>query len=140
VHSDGVNISMAGNVEDVNSSVQRLLFAQLTGFQDIMAEWKLLSYIVENIATALGMLETRVLGAGTAGDPRTLTIDASKVNEQTDVAFRFTGARKDGTSVSVDLFGVELDPTAFNISLLRGQQTTIPFRAKVTAGVLIRQG
>lgn len=135
IEDGGVTLDLSGSVEDVNAATQRMLFGQLTGFLDIAFSFGLLGYNVENIALALGMLETRVLGAGTVADPRTLTVDASQILEQTDIALQFLGARKDGASVRITAMACELDPS-IQFTMARGSKLAIPVKGNSTGGLL----
>lgn len=136
VADGGLDLELAGSIEDVNAATQRMLFGQLTGFLDIMASFGLLGYNVENIAFALGLSEaTRVLGAGTAGDPRTLTVDMTNTLEVNDIALQFLGARKDGTSVRITAMACELDPS-LQFTMQRGSKLILPIKANSTGGLL----
>lgn len=132
----GVVVSYKGGLEDVNSAVQRMLFGQLSGYLDIGLSFGLLGYNVENFALAMGMLESRVLGAGTTAQPRVLRIDTARCGEQLDAGWMFTGARKDGKTVRLTAMGCEMDLSGFSFQLQRGSKLALPVKAKVYAGVL----
>lgn len=133
---EGLVISYKGGLEDVNSAIQRMLFAQLTGYLDISLGFSLLGYNVENFALAHGMLESRIKGAGTTAQPRVLRLDASKFNEVLDAGWIFTGARKDGKTVRLTAMGCEMDLSGVSFQMQRGSKLTLPVKAKVYAGVL----
>jgi hypothetical protein len=136
IDDGGLTISFRGNVDDVNSAVQRMLFAQQTGYLDIAIAFGLLGYNVENLALAHGMLESNILGAGTTAQPRVLRMDASKFGEQLDAGWVFTGARKDGKTVRITAMGCEMDLAGLSFQLARGSKLALPVKAKVFAGVL----
>jgi hypothetical protein len=136
VEEGGVDLDMAGNVEDVNSATQRILLGQLAGYESINMSFGLLGYNVENLAFALGMNEaTHIFGTGGATAPRTLTIDYARAREQNDIILQLLGARKDGVAVRLTAMACELDPST-SLTLARGSKAPIPVKALVTGGLL----
>lgn len=135
IEDGGVTLDLNGSVEDVNSATQRMLLGQLTGFLDIAFNFGLLGFNVENLALALGMNETRVLGTGGATSPRTLTVDFSRALEVNDIALQFLGARKDGASVRITAMACEIDPS-IQFTMARGSKLAIPVKGNSTGGLL----
>ncbi len=131
----GVRVTFSGDHNPVTASTKRLTTAYLTGHAEIQAEWELLGMALENLATAIGQPETSVDGAGSSASPYTIPITADDFNTDNDLSWRFTGARKDGRVVLVDLWGTEVDFTALQAALQRGAPTPIPIRAKSTSGL-----
>ena len=136
IDDPGLTISYKGNVDDVNSAIQRMLFAQQTGYLDISLAFGLLGYNVENLALAHGILESRILGARTTAQPRVLRLDTSTFGEQLDAGWMFTGARKDGKTVRITAMGCEMDLSGMAFQLQRGSKLALPVKSKVYAGVL----
>lgn len=135
--ADGsVELNYDGDPQDVPSEIQRQIFASATGFLDMTFKFGLLGFKGENICAALGILESRVLGSYTPADPATLWIDLEKIREENDVAIQFLGVRKDGLQVRMTAMAVELDPTAFDVTIARGQKSVIPVMGLATAGIL----
>lgn len=135
VGDDGVSITFSGDHNVVNAATKRLATAYLTGHAEIVAEWSLQGFAEENWATALGQPETDVAGAGSTTSPTTLAITADDFNTENDLSWRFTGARKDGKIVFVDLWGTEVDFTAVANALQRGSTAPVPMRPKSTSGL-----
>lgn len=144
IHADGVNLSVSGDPIDVAAENQHFVSAQKGGQQEMMLDFGLNATIPDNICAALGMLDSRISGAGSAGDPRELYLDLTDQDgafqEETDLCWRFTGLRKDRTVVSWDAFACEADPTNFSLELGRTTVTKLPVRLKVTGGLLPRTG
>lgn len=142
VHADGVSLSYEGEPTDIAAETQSFLYAQKTGFAEIMVDFGLIGVMVENLTAAWGMLLSRITGSGTSASPRELYLDLTDadglLNEQTDLCFRFTGVRKDRTVVQYDCFACEIDPTAFSLELGRTVNVKVPIRLKVTGGILKR--
>lgn len=142
VHADGVAFSFDGDPTDVMAESQAFVYAQKTGFLEIMVEFGLMGLMVENLCAALGILLSRIVGSGTTAAPRELFLDltaaASVLGEQTDCCWRLTGVRNDGTVMQWDCLACELDPTAFSLELGRTANTKVPIRLKVTGGILQR--
>lgn len=135
IEDGGVTLDLNGTVEDVNSAIQRMLFGQLTGFLDIAFSFGLLGFNVENLAFALGMLESRVLGTGGPTAPRTLTVDFSRALEVNDIALQFLGATKEGKTVRITAMACELDPS-IKFTYARGSKLAIPVKGNSTGGLL----
>ena len=133
----GVRISFSGDHNPVTAATKRLTTAYLTGHAEIMAEFELLGYALENWAVALGMPESSVVGSGSSAAPYTIPITADDFNTENDLSYRFTGARKDASIVLVDIMACEVDFSAVQNALQRGQPAPIPVRAKATSGVRV---
>ena len=133
----GVRVTFSGDHNPVTAATKRLTTAYLTGHAELMAEFELLGMALENIAVAVGMPESAVLGSGTTAAPYTLAITADDFNTENDLSWRFTGARKDGAIVLVDLWACEVDFSALNFALQRGATAPIPVRPKSTSGVRV---
>lgn len=138
VDDGGLNVELTGTEEDVFSATQRLLLGRLPGSVGITISFGLLGFNVENLALALGMRESRIVGAGTVASPRTLNVLGDRVKEESDIGFLFTGARKDGGTCRITAMACEpvLD---VQFAIARGRKVFIPVRAKVTGGLLYEQ-
>lgn len=137
IGDDGVAITFSGDHNPISAATKRLVTAYLTGHAEIMAEFNLLGMAEENLAVALGMPESKVVGSGTTAAPTTIPITADDFNTENDLSWRFTGARKDGSVVLVDLMATEMDFSAVTFALQRGAPSPIPCRAKATSGLRV---
>jgi len=133
----GARITFSGDHNPVNAATKRLVTAYLTGHAEIMAEFELLGFALENLAVAVGMAESSVVGSGTTSAPDTLAITADDFNTENDLSWRLTGATKDGQIVLVDLWATENDFSAVNFAMQRGTPAPVPVRAKSTSGLRI---
>ena len=135
---EGVSLVLAeGDFNAILSATQREPVGYLAGHIAQMAEFSVLNLNPENLATALGMAEGAIVGTGSAADPTVLDLVPDAFAAEDDLAFYFKGVRKDGLNIEVQLWGVEVDPTALSQALqfARGQQMPTPFRLRPTAGV-----
>jgi hypothetical protein len=137
VGDDGVSIDFSGDHNAVNAATKRLVVAYLTGHAEITAEFQLQGMAEENFAVSVGMPEAAVVGSGTEAAPTTLAITADAFNTENDLSFRFTGARKDGSVVLLDLMATEMDFSALTVAMQRGNPAPIPCRAKATSGLRV---
>lgn len=140
VHSDGLSITQGGEPMDVTGENQAFVAAQKDGHAEMVLEFGLQAMIVDNYAAALGILASRITGAGSAADPRELFIDVtdseSQIHEETNACWRFTGMRKDRTVLVANAFACETDPTSLALELGRTVNSKVPVRLKVTGGIL----
>lgn len=139
IDAGSAQVSHDGQTEDVFSDMSQLYFGALTGHLGLMMEFGLLGFNAENLAAVLGMLESRVLGSATSGDPQTLTLLPGRFREEDSIAIRLTGALKNGDVVTVTAMGCELDLSALSFVLARGRKVVLPVRARVTAGILYKR-
>jgi len=133
----GARVTFSGDHNPVNAATKRLVTAYLTGHAEIMAEFELLGFALENLAVAVGMAESNVGGSGTSAAPTTLAITADDFNTENDLSWRFTGATKQGEVVLLDLMATEVDFSSVNFAMQRGTPAPIPVRAKATSGLRI---
>lgn len=138
VQEGGVTVEFSGDDNAVNSATRRLVLGYLTGHMEIKASFGLLGMNLENIATRLGMLESNVTGSGTPSAPYRLVVDGTKVKEQNDLPWYFTGVRKDAGVVEVQLWGCELDWTD-STQFGRGAQAVTMIKARATSGIAVIQ-
>lgn len=136
---DGLSLVLAdGEFNAIMAATQREPVGYLVGHIAQMAEFGILNLNPENLCAALGMAESAISGAGTPASPTKLDLHPDDFASATgDLAFYFRGIRKDGLNIEVQLWGVEVDPTALSQALqfARGQQMPTPFRVRPTAGV-----
>lgn len=133
----GVRVTFSGDHNPVNAATKRLVTAYLTGHAEIMSEFELLGFALENLAVAVGMPESLVAGSGTSAAPTTLAITADDFNTENDLSWRFTGATKQGEVVLLDLWATEVDFSAVNFAMQRGTPAPVPVRAKATSGLRV---
>lgn len=137
ISDDGVSITFSGDHNVVNAATKRLATAYLTGHAEIQAEFAVLGFAEENLALAVGQSEADVGGSGTTAAPTTIAITADDFNEDNDLSWRFSGARKDGSTVLVDLMATEMDFSAVTFQLQRGSPSPFPMRARATSAVRV---
>jgi hypothetical protein len=134
---DGVKYNLAVTSEDVHAANRRLWLAQLMSYAKITVEFSVLGFNLENVMSALGMLDTNanILGAGSQADPNRAFIDGTKLKEQNDLCWYVNGTRKDGRVLLMQAWGCELDYTAVEQALARGKAAMIPIRLTPTHAV-----
>lgn len=137
VTDDGVDLLLAeGDFNAVTAATMRQTAGYLLGH---IAQG--MSFAIEhtnsnNIAAALGIPESNISGTNTELDPEILDIQADAMGTAPEFAWYFFGARKDGTLMEAQAWGVEVDPTAIGaIKHARGAPAPIPFNLRPTAGI-----
>ena len=137
ISQEGVKYNLAVSQEDVHAANRRLWIAQLMGYAKITLDFSVLGFNLENILSALGMLDTsaNILGTGTAADPTRAFIDGTKIREQNDLCWYVNGTRKDGRTLLMQAWGCELDYSAVEHSLARGKAAPIALRLSPTHAV-----
>lgn len=136
----GVKVDIKGDHNVVKSSVRRLALGYLIGHVEIEGSFELVGYALENMATTLGMKESDITGAGTAGNPNRLVVTPDLYSEEVDLAFFFQGQRKDATPVYGYLWGCEVDFGAIQQQMQRGKESPIQFRIRATSGYALSLG
>lgn len=137
VAQDGVKYNCAVSQEDIHAANRRLWIAQLMGYAKITIDVSVLGFNLENILSALGMLDTaaNILGAGTQADPTRAFVDGTKIREQNDLCWYVNGTRKDGRVLLMQAWGCEIDFTAVEHALARGKSAMVPIRLSPTHAV-----
>lgn len=130
----GVDVMVSGETVDVPVATQRLPIATVKGYQGAGAEGAWPYFDIFSFATAIGMLLSKVTGAGTAASPRQLITDGNEMGEENDVFIVAAGVLVDGTEAWVELWGCTMDYTGVNSTLARGNPPRIQFRARASAG------
>lgn len=136
----GVKVDVKGDHNVVKSAIRRLALGYLIGHVEIEAEWEVIGYNTENIASALGMKESDQTGAGTAGNPFRLYANPDLYDEENDLSFYFRGFRKDATPIYAFLWGCEVDFSAVLSQFQRGKEAGIVFRVRATSGLAVSLG
>jgi hypothetical protein len=137
IQDEGVNVSFSGDHNPVTAVTKRIVTAYLTGNAEVQADFSMLGFAEENLAACIGQDESDVLGSGTTTAPYTLAVTADDINEDNDLSLRFTGARKDGGVVYLDLWATEMDFSAVTFEIRRGEPTPLAARAKATSGLRV---
>lgn len=137
IAQDGVKFNLAVSQEDVHAANRRLWIAQLMGYAKITVDFSVLGFNLENILSALGMLDTsaNILGTGTSADPTRAFVDGTKIREQNDLCWYVNGTRKDGRTLLMQAWGCELDYSAVEHALARGKTSMVPIRLTPTHAV-----
>ena len=137
VTDDGVDCSPGeGDFNMIAAATKRGPVGYLAGHIAQLVEFGIEHLNLENVAAALGIPETAITGSGTAAAPHSLNLLPDDFATAADAAWYFTGVRKDGMNVEVQLWGVEVDPTGLGaLKFARGQVTPVRFRLRPTAGM-----
>lgn len=125
---EGVRMNGQTALEAVGSATRTLEIADLAGYTKVTVEFNVLGLNIENVLTALGMLDTNanIAGAGTQFDTERAFINGAAFRQQNDLCWYVNGTRKDGRTVIVQFWGCEVNPTALQLGLARGRQASIP--------------
>jgi hypothetical protein len=137
VTDDGVDCSPGeGDFNMIPAATKRGPVGYLMGHIAQLVEFGIEHLNLDNLAAALGIPETNITGSGTAAAPHSLNVLPDSFSTAIDAAWYFTGVRKDGMNVEIQLWGVEVDPTGLGaLKFARGQVTPVRFRLRPTAGM-----
>lgn len=134
ITDEGVRWAIEGDGEVIKSAIRRLELGLMAGHVGIRFEVDLEGYALENIATMLGMNESRVGGSGTAASPTTLFVGGEKIRENNSQSFMATGLLKDGRTCRALFMGVELDINGLESQLRRGGLSTLRIAGRAYSG------
>lgn len=127
-----VNVTQALEVQDVISSMQRLVFQRIEGYEDFGVEFTIHGHTLYLLAFALGIPLSRIFGDGTAiATPLSLATDFNDIDTESDVCIAFTSVLQDGTVKTMEFWGVYADYTGFAAQLAIGQDGATPMKFKV---------
>lgn len=133
---DGVDVTWGeGDFNAITAATKRGAVAYLVGHASQLLEFSILNTNPENVAAALGIPETNISGAGTAANPTRLDTAPDDFVTALAAAWYFTGIRKDGSTVEIQAWGVDVDPNTGAQKFTRGQASPIRFRLRPTAGI-----
>jgi hypothetical protein len=131
----GVDAAVSREQSDVVVATRRLVYTILRGYGDIDAGFTLPGLSIENLAFALGIPITAVVGTGVSSvDPKSLVTDLNNISTEQNTSLICLGVMMDGTPVRVELWGADPDYTALSINLRRGSLAGVPARFIATAG------
>jgi hypothetical protein len=117
---------------DVQSSMRRLVFQRIQGYQTFPIDLTVFGTSLYNIAHALGIPFTRIAGDGTdISTPLVLTTDFTDVDTENDVCLVNTYVLQDGTIKTQEFWGVYPDYTSFAVQLATGQDGAVPMKLAV---------
>ena len=131
----GVDVTGSRESNDVVVATRRLNYAILLGNGDLEAGFTLPGLTMENIALALGIPLSKVVGSGASSTtPKHIVTDLSDIATELNASMICTGILMDGTPVRVELWGADPDYTGFSVNLRRGSLAGVPARFIATAG------
>jgi hypothetical protein len=106
-HLDEAGVTLTGSlpINPVNASTSRVPIAYIPGQGSMGGSFNLRGYNNLNLATVFGMPEAET-GAGTSGDPYTLSLLGTTIGTDTNIVFRASGVLIDGRTATVDFLGV----------------------------------
>lgn len=131
----GVDSAIAREQSDVTVATRRLIYTILRGYGDLEAGFTLPGLSMENLAFALGIPISAIVGTGVSSvDPKSLVTDLNDISTEQNASLVCIGVLMDGTPVRVELWGADPDYTGLSINLRRGALAGVPARFIATAG------
>lgn len=131
----GVDGAISREQSDVVVATRRLVYAILRGYGDLEAGFTMPGLSMENLAFALGIPISAVVGTGVSSvDPKSLVTDLNNISTETNVSLICIGVLMDGTPVRVELWGADPDYSALSLNMRRGALAGVPARFVATAG------
>ncbi|MDB4906364.1 MAG: hypothetical protein JWO05_1148 [Gemmatimonadetes bacterium] len=131
----GVTVSIEADNIDVPVATRRVVLSRIDGFARAFVEWAWPTITLPNVAAALGLLVAKVTGSGTTASPFQLITDGSDFGEDTNISVTVVGTLVDGTTMTVELHGVDMDHSVVKAALTRGALATIPAKGKAASQV-----
>ena len=130
ISDDGVTRESSVERTEIRACTQAGVYATLVTNASARVSWNMLNHSLENVMFALGMDESNISGAGSAGDPFIADINPDSFNELNNIGVYFTGTLRDGTTFEIQGWNCDFDPN-LTITYLRGQAVSIPFAADI---------
>jgi len=133
---DGVDVTWGeGDFNAITAATRRAAVGYLVGHASQLLEFSIINTNPENVAASLGIPESKIQGLGTTADPTTLDMAADDFVTDAAAAWYFLGLRKDGSTVEIQAWGVDVDPNTGAQKFARGQASPARFRLRPTAGI-----
>lgn len=141
ISADGVSGRISAAAEDQYAANRRLWLGDLIGYVTIEISFAVLGWNLQNVATALGMLDTSANIAGTTvvADPERMFIDGTAIKQANDLGWYAEFVRKDGRTMQLFGMGCELDFTQFRQTLARGRAAPLPIQLYPTTGLRLAE-
>jgi len=130
VTPEGVKHNTTLDVNDVKTATTRGTYVRLVRGITQTVSWATPNHSLENLALALGIPETAILGSGTASAPYRLVLKETSVASALNHSCYFTGVLHDGTTVEAHGWGVDFDGSG-DITYTSGDAAPIPFSFNV---------
>lgn len=113
IGEDSAEISGAPTINAVPAATSKTPVAYISIGGELTFRFSLLGWNIENVQLAFGAPES-VQGTGTPADPYRGAVGRAAMGTQGILCFKFTGLRKDGYTVEVDMVGCSItgSPTA----------------------------
>ena len=138
LNDDGVVMTAPGDHNPVTIGTRALTWAYLIGHTELVYSFSIVNWNLENLATAFGIPENLILGAGSSGDPWRLVLDPTDYATQANQSFAFEGIRHDGSTIRGEAWAAEPNVTALNATLARATSATpLAMEARATSGVAL---
>jgi hypothetical protein len=133
---DGVDVTWGeGDFNAITAATKRGAVGYLVGHASQLLEFSVINTNPENVAASLGIPEANVTGAFTAANPTKLDMAPDDFVTAVAAAWYFVGLRKDGSTVEIQAWGVDVDPNTGAQKFARGQASPARFRLRPTAGI-----
>lgn len=139
--AEGCSVEINTGSTDVNVADRRTVYAILRDYTSAVISGQWPQFTLPQLAAALGMFlngtSNRVTGAGTTSSPYQLITDGSEFGENINLGIYLAGKLVDGSDIALDLHGVDMDYTALQATLRRGQLGAIPFKGAASSQLAI---
>ena len=134
---DGFKINIDAGSQDINLATKRVAIAILRDYITASADWTLPVFDMPQLATTLGMKQSRVTGSGTAPAPAQFNVDGTAVGEDINRGVTIIGKLVDGTDYFVEFHGCTKDYTQAKITLRTGQLAGLANRAVANSQIVV---
>lgn len=134
VTTEGVKVSTTPNFTDVKTATTRGTYVRLLTDADFQFNWSVVNMSLDNAATAHGIAETAITGAGTTISPYRLAITTQSLMALQNVSVYMVGTLYNGRRHELQGWNADLTPTGDRM-FTSGQGSPIAFAANVRAVV-----
>lgn len=135
IEGAGATYRVNGEETDVAIATKRLAYVTIPGYQDFGLEFAFPNLSIHNFPIAFGMLGSVVSGSGTVASPRHFATDGNEFAGDAFVAATIIGTLMDGTVVYQEAWGCDVDYSGVSLSMVRGNNVTLPVRFVSQGGV-----
>lgn len=133
IHEDGVAMNFGGNMDPIRIATRRLQAGLRPGLTTFGASFKVIDIILSNIARALGIPQSAILGGNRL--PFNNNIGTAS---QIDGAY-LIGMTQDGGTFRVNFWGCSTDITNIAHTLTNSGSNPLPMGLKPTSGIQFLQ-
>jgi hypothetical protein len=137
ITDEGATLTVNREAFDQFIASQRLPWVILKGYGRAGLAWRFSGLTLHNLALALGMPRSKVLGAGTAADWLSLINSGTDFGTNLNVNIIVEAELNDLTPIRAELYGCNFDYTGLQLQLARGVLSAVPVNVLAGGGAVL---